>query len=258
MTPVSIRTAIERHALSVYPQECCGLVVGDTYWPCRNIAPRPLDNFEIHPEDYADAEDSGPITTVVHSHPGGTAKPSHADLAACEAAGVPLWVIVSLGAQADGSITVEDWYEFGPSGYEAPLYGCEFSHGTNDCYGFIRRYYKQINGVVLPNFYRSGEWWNDGQSDLYTQHFAEAGFEALPNTTEPEPGDVVLMKIRSRNNVPNHAAVYLGDGWIGQHMWGQLSRKDQYARYLPYVTHVLRYKESNLSTRLEQSGSTVT
>lgn len=245
MKPKSIRNAIEYHALSEYPKECCGLVVGDAYKPCRNVAPNPLRDFAIHPEDYADAEDSGEITALVHSHPGSTAKPSQADLTACEAAGVPLWVIVSLGAQADGSTAVEDWYEFSPSGYEAPLIGCEFSHGTNDCYGIVRRYYKQTHGVILPDFYRLGEWWNDGHSDLYSQNFAAAGFEALPVNTEPEPGDVLLMKIRSRNNVPNHAAVYAGDGWIIHHLWGQLSRRDQLPRYLDYVTHVLRHKEAH-------------
>lgn len=257
MTPQSVRDAIESHALEEYPRECCGLIVNGEYRRCRNIAPQPLEGFEIHAEDYAGAEDTGRIEAVVHSHPGGIAKPSHHDLTACEAAGVPLWVIVSLGAQADGSTAIENWCEFSPSGYEAPLYGCEFSHGTNDCYGFIRRYYKQELGVSLPDFPRSGEWWDDGKSDLYTQNFEAARFYTLPNGTEPEPGDVLLMKIRSRNNVPNHAVVYLGDGYMGHHMWGQLSRKDQYSRYRPYITHTLRYRESEQSIKLEQSASTV-
>lgn len=258
MTPVSLRYAIESHALSEYPKECCGVVVGGDYRPCRNIAQRPTDDFEMHPEDYADAEDVGTITAIVHSHPGASAKPSHHDLTACEAAGVPLWIIVSLGAQADGSTAVEDWYEFGPSGYDAPLIGCEFSHGTNDCYGLVRRYYRQTHGVNLPDFSRKAEWWADGVSDLYTQNFGAAGFYALPVTTEPEPGDVLLMKIRSRNNVPNHAAVYIGSGWFIHHLWGELSRRDQLMRYRDRVTHVLRHKEAQLWTKLEQSASTVT
>lgn len=255
MISQELRSAISTHALEEYPRECCGVIVAGKYHPCVNIAPNPLQDFQIHPEDYADAEDAGEITAVVHSHPGSRAQPSHSDLVYCEGAGIPLWVIVSLGGQRDGSIGIDDWYEFGPTGYEAPLIGCEFSHGTNDCYGLVRRYYKQTHGVVLPDFQRPDRWWEDGSSDLYTQNFGTAGFYALPSGTEPEPGDVLLMKIRSRNNVPNHAAVYIGDGWFIHHLWGELSRRDQLMRYLPRVTHVLRFKEATWN-HLEQSAST--
>jgi len=249
----AIKAAISAHALSEYPRECCGLLVGGAYLPCRNASATPRDNFEISAADYADAEDSGTITAIVHSHPGASARPSMADMSACEASGLP-WVIVSLGAQVDGSIAIEDWHTFEPSGYSAPLIGCEFSHGLNDCYGLIRRYYWQKHGVTLPDFPRRGEWWNDGRSDLYAQ-FPDAGFARLPNGDELRPGDVLLMHIRSRNAVPNHAAVFLGDGVILHHLWGQLSRRDQLGRYLPHVSHFLRYG-GELSTKLEASAYT--
>jgi proteasome lid subunit RPN8/RPN11 len=231
------------HALGEYPKECCGLVVDGKYVPCVNISDTPRDSFQIHAEDYADASDTGSIDAVVHSHPGSSARPSEADLVACEEAGAPLWIIVSLGAQTDGSIGIEDWHEFGPSGYEAPLIGCEFSHGTNDCYGLVRRYYKTTYSITLQDFDRNGHWWNDGVSDLYTRGYAATGFEALPLGTEPIPGDVLLMKIHSRNNVPNHAAVYIGNDTILHHLWGQLSRRDSLPRYRSYLTHILRHKE---------------
>ncbi|MGH1510286.1 C40 family peptidase [Ralstonia solanacearum] len=249
------RALIERHALDEYPHECCGVIAGGLYVPCRNVAAKPSQDFELCPEDYAEAEDHGPVTVVVHSHPGASAQPSQADLTACEASGLP-WVIVSLGAQVDGTVAVEDWYEFGPSGYSAPLIGCEFSHGTNDCYGLIQRYYWQTHGIALPDFHRPSNWWDDGHSDLYREGFPQAGFAALPTDTAPQSGDVLLMQIRSRNNVPNHAAVYLGDGWILHHCYGQLSRRDLLARYQPYVTHSLRHKEADHWIKSEQSAST--
>lgn len=240
----TLKAAIAAHALECYPNECCGLVVGGVYLPCRNVSESPLSAFSLAPEDYADAEDAGEIQAVVHSHPGGSTKPSQADLTVCEDLGIPLWVIVSLGAQVDGSIAIEDWYEFGPSGFEAPLIGCEFSHGTNDCFGLVRRYYWQTYGVVLPDFHREGEWWNDGKSSLYTDNYAACGGVSLPLNTELQEGDVLLMKIRSRNNTPNHAAVYVGNDSIIHHVWGQLSRKDSLPRYRDYVTHIIRYKEA--------------
>lgn len=256
MITAALRASIARHALESYPNECCGLVVNEEYFPCRNTSADPRNAFEVAPEDYVAAETFGPITALVHSHPGGAATPSEHDLQVCEEAGIPLWVIVSLGAQADGSVAIEDWCEFSPSGYSAPLLGCPFSHGTNDCYGLVRRWYWQTHRIDLPDFNRTLNWWDDGHSDLYTVGFPQAGFTALPNGAEPEVGDVLLMRVRSRNNVPNHAAIYLGEGQILHHCYGQLSRRDLLARYAPYVTHTLRHKEANTWNKSEPYACT--
>lgn len=243
MITSALKDSISLHALESYPNECCGLVVNGEYVRCTNAAPNPLQDFAISAEEFAKAEDVGDITALVHSHPGASALPSVADLTACEAAGVPTWVIVSIGAQADGSVAAEDWHEFSPTGYEPPLIGCPFSHGTNDCYGLVRRYYRATYGIVLPDFPRVAHWWNDGESDLYTRNYEKAGFVHQGLDADYRTGDVLLMKIASRNNVPNHAAVYTSDGWIIHHLWGQLSRRDQLPRYRDYITHVLRHKE---------------
>ncbi|RQU14183.1 phage tail protein [Burkholderia cenocepacia] len=250
----AIKAAIAEHAIAAYPQECCGLIAGGKYWPCKNIAASPTRTFEMDGATYASVEEQADIQAIVHSHPGASARPSEADLTACEASGLP-WVIVSLGGQLDGSTGIEEWYEFAPSGYSAPLIGCPFSHGTNDCYGLIRRYYWQTYGVQLPDFYRPDDWWADGYSDLYTQGFPKAGFVERPKGATPEPGDVLLMRIQSRNNVPNHAAVYTGGDTILHHTYGALSREDLYARYAPYITHVLRYREALCTIKYEPSAS---
>jgi cell wall-associated NlpC family hydrolase len=218
-------------------------VVNGEYLRCTNVAANPSQDFAISAEDFAAAEDLGEVTALVHSHPGASALPSVADLSACESAGVPLWIIVSLGAQVDGSIAVDGWHEFGPTGYKAPLIGCPFSHGTHDCYGLVRRYYKLTYGISLPDFPRVAHWWNDGHTNLYTENYEKAGFVSQGLIAELKTGDVLLMKVASRNNVPNHAAVYIGDGWIIHHLWGQLSRRDQLPRYRDYITHTLRHKE---------------
>ncbi|TES74150.1 phage tail protein [Burkholderia cepacia] len=222
-----IKQAIAEHALAEYPRECCGLVVGtaagDVYVPGRNIAAVPTEQFGLAAEDYADAEDMGEILAFVHSHPNGRAQPSMADRTVCERSGIPLWVIVSLGVQADGTIGVDDWCEFGPSGYVAPLYGREFLHGVLDCYSLVRDWYLAERGVVLPDFEREDGWWDDGRSNLYIAHYQDAGFLDVGIDVQLEPGDVLLMQIRSKNGVPNHAGVYLGDGMFGHHVHGRLS-----------------------------------
>jgi cell wall-associated NlpC family hydrolase len=188
------------------------------------------DQFVIHPEDYAAADDQGQIVGVVHSHPGLPPNPSQADKVACEASGLP-WFIVGIPS--------EDWAQLEPCGYIAPLVGREWSHGVLDCYALLRDWYQAERGIELPNYERFDDWWKRGEN-LYLKNFAGAGFQAL-ESDDPQPGDCFLMQVASP--VPNHAAVYLGDGLILHHLQGRLSSRDVYGGYWQKVTtHVLRYQ----------------
>lgn len=81
--------AIMAHAAAEYPRECCGVVAQksrvERYFPCRNLAAAPEDNFVLCPEDYAAAEDWGTVIAIVHSHPDATTQPSELDKAQCDA-----------------------------------------------------------------------------------------------------------------------------------------------------------------------------
>lgn len=84
----------EKHATRSVPNEACGVVVDGKYWPCRNIADNPCDNFVIEPKDYATAAMFGAVEAIVHSHPkGGSA--SEADIRACTGTKIP-WHIWSV------------------------------------------------------------------------------------------------------------------------------------------------------------------
>lgn len=242
-----IKAAIAEHALASYPHECCGLIVRDgseqAYVPCRNTAATPAEHFVLSPEDYAAAEDAGEIVALAHSHPGAPARPSAADRAMCEQSGIARWVIVSLGVQADGSIGIDDWCEFGPTGYVAPLLGRQFAHGVHDCYSLIRDYYLLERGVTLPDIERLDGWWDDGKSNLYLDNFARAGFIDVGHDAEPQNGDVLLMQIRSKNGVPNHAGIFLGGGILLHHMYGRLSGRTVWGgMWAQSLRTVLRYQ----------------
>lgn len=240
MTPETM-ASVHAHALEEYPREACGLVVivkgRERYWPCRNIASTPSDHFTLEAEDYAVAEDAGEVVMVVHSHPDVAERPSEGDRVACEASGLP-WLIISV---MPGPV-VAGQAQIAPSGFQAPLVGRTFQHGILDCWSLCRDWYAQEMGVMLPNPRRLDNWWDDGHSDLYgSDELRAAGF--VPVTIDDiRRGDLILMQIRSRNLVPNHAGIYLGDGLMLHHMHGRLSSRDVFGGYwLENLRAVMRY-----------------
>lgn len=230
MNPVTQQAAHD-HALADYPRESCGLVVvvkgRERYVPCRNMAATPSEHFVLSHEDYAAAEDTGEITAVVHSHPDVPARPSQADLVGCENSGLP-WVIVSVMPGPE----VADTQIIEPTGYQAPYVSREWSHGVLDCWGICRDWYAREMSVELPDPPRVDGWWNDGSSSLYSEAaLAAAGFACIADHRQIKIGDLIVMQVRSKNLVPNHAAIYIGDGQMLHHMHGRLSSRDPYGGY---------------------------
>lgn len=250
------REAIHAHALADYPREACGLLVvvkgRDRYWPCRNLAEKPDEHFRLDPADYAAAEDAGEVTAVVHSHPDEPATPSEGDRVGCEASGLP-WLIVSVmpgeaGPAIGGVARLE------PCGYQAPLVGRTWQHGVLDCWALVRDWYERERGITLPDPPRTDGWWDDGQTDLYAESGLQAvGFRTIGrqgdlHLADWQVGDLILMQIRAKNLVPNHAGIYLGDGQMLHHLHSRLSSRDVFGGYwLENTVRVMRY-HSPLST----------
>lgn len=229
----AVRAAALAHATAEMPREACGLVIVERgrqiYVPCRNMAEGD-DQFALAPEDYAAAEDRGEVVAVVHSHPNASANPSEADRVACEASGLPWWIV---------GVPSGVWRPLQPCGYRAPLVGREFVHGILDCYALIRDYYAEQLHTPLPDFSRADGWWDRGQN-LYLDNFATAGFVEVP-LAELREHDVVLMQVMAP--VPNHAGVYLGHNVILHHLHGRLSSRDVFGGFfLKNATHALRHR----------------
>ena len=232
------RRAAALHAQQEHPREACGLVIvrqgREFYHPCRNISERP-DTFVMAPEDYEAAMMRGEVVAIVHSHPYASPEPSQADLAACERSALP-WHIVSVPGFQWASIT--------PSGWTAPLIVREFHHGVLDCYTLVKDWYAINRGITLIDGDRPDDWWLKGQN-LYLERYESAGFRRVPLSDDKRPdelaeGDMLLMQICSP--VPNHAAVWLGDGTILHHLAGRLSSRDVWGGYFrKHTTHALRY-----------------
>lgn len=236
----TIKNQFLKHAKEQMPREACalGVVVKGRLrlFICPNQSEN-MDEFCISADDWIKAEELGTIACIIHSHVDCSNLPSVADKVACEHIGLP-WYIVSL---------VDDsWNEIVPTGYVPDLIGREFYHGVVDCYTLCSDWYKINRNIDLPHFHRKDDWWANGEN-LYVDNFESAGFEKLPTIdgeldfASAQPGDAFLMQIQS--DVPNHAAIYLGDGVIIHHLHGRLSSRDVFGGYYQkHTTHILRYK----------------
>ena len=229
----TVLAKIMAHAEECQPRESCGLIVmdgGPVYIPCNNISPV-MNDFQIQPSQYADIQDKFDILAIVHSHPNCSAEASMADLVGCENSELP-WVIVSV---SDKSIN-----QIEPCGYEAPYLERPFVMGVLDCYALARDWYKRERQIILPNPRRELNFWRDASKNYFVDNFESYGFKSIPLGSPVETGDAFLMQIRGV--IPNHVAVYIGDGMILQHCLGQLSQRYMYGgTWTHLTTHHLRY-----------------
>lgn len=225
--PKALRAQLDAAAAAAYPEEACGLVVRTgrrlTFTSCRNVAPEARDRFQIHPDDWAAAEEAGQVAAVWHTHPDASAHPSVHDRVGCARSGV-LWLIQ---AWPDGAMV-----QIGPD--PVPLVGREFAFGVQDCYTLIQDYFQRELGITLIDFEREdGFWerkplegggWAPGR-ELYLEGFEAAGFVAVDG--EPRLHDVMLMQVASE--AVNHGGIYIGNGLMLHHLYGQLSTRVPYA-----------------------------
>lgn len=213
--------AIFAHAQQCYPAESCGVIAQksrvERYFPCRNLADNVQEHFHLCPEDYANAEDWGSVTAIVHSHPDATTQPSELDKAQCDATELP-WHIVSW---PEGDLrTIQ------PRG-ELPLLERSFVLGHTDCWGLVMSYFRQVHGIELTDFRVDYPWWESGEDNRYLDNWYECGFREFSG--DLQPGDVVIMQVQAP--VANHAGVLLADNMLLHHMHGMVSQRVPYGGY---------------------------
>ena len=217
-----LKKEILTHAKEESPKECCGLIIvrkcRKRYKPCKNVSDVPKETFVLAINDYVKAEEEGEIIAVVHSHPFERPEPSIGDKVACEKSNLP-WIIVNP--------TIEEWGYCEPSGFELPLVGREFNFGIVDCYSLVRDYFKQELNIEIRDYFREDKFWEKGNS-LYEDNYDKEGFRKV-SFNEIQKHDVLLIHLEA--NLPNHAAVYLGDQQILHHVQGRLSSRDILGEY---------------------------
>ena len=229
-----IKNKILEHAKEESPKESCGLLIVKkgrvVYKKCKNIADLPKECFVLASDDYIKAEEEGEIVAVAHSHTFQPPIPSDGDKVACEKSGVP-WFIVNP--------QTEKWGYCEPSGFELPYVGRKFQFGIIDCYSLVRDYFKKELNLQLRDYYRCDNFWEKGQS-LYEDNFMKEGFVKIP-VDEIRKHDVLLMHLAA--NLPNHAAIYVGDQQVLHHVQGRLSSRDILGEYyMKNIAFAARHK----------------
>lgn len=219
MTPELLETI--RAYARVDTNEVCGAIVISSpnvaeYFPCTNLSKFP-DQCHFCPKDLANAEDSGTLVGYVHTHDDGTT-PSEVDIEFCRRSRKPWWIV-----------SPESFSRINPS---LSLVKRPFAWGVQDCYTLIRDWYDE-QGTELPDFQRQQDFWKEG-GNPYMDGLSSAGFAVVDDV--PQYGDGILMSIRSTNGIPNHAAVYVGDGNIVHHLPNRLSMVELYDGFYQSVT----------------------
>ncbi|HFS3715279.1 TPA: NlpC/P60 family protein, partial [Escherichia coli] len=90
-----------------------------------------------------------------------------------------------------------------------------------------------LAGITLPDFVREDDWWRNGQN-LYLDNLAENGFYRVSPSCA-QAGDILLCCFGS--SVPNHAAIYCGNGDLLHHIPEQLSKRERYSEKWQRRTH---------------------
>ena len=197
-----------------------------TIWRARGVLINHTRDIDIYEPDGPTnllawemrAEMQGEIVALVHSHPGGLPWLSEADRRLQIKSALPWWLVCR-----------GDIHKFRCVPH---LTGRRFAHGVTDCYTLFRDAY-HLAGIEMPDFHREDDWWRNGQN-LYLDNLEATGLYQVP-LSSAQPGDVLLCCFGS--SVPNHAAIYCGDGELLHHLPEQLSKRERYSEKWQRRTH---------------------
>jgi len=231
LTP-TIKRAIVDVGLESFPNETGGYLVktiddGLKFIPSPNTAPVELqhDLYVPDPVTRIKADLEGDIVAFVHTHPITSAKPSTADIAACNKGDIP-WIICSPKLETFEVIVPT------PDAAPVELLGRPFVWGVFDCLGLMRDVYKQHLGLEVPDFDRGPifGWDTDPNWNLIEQNVLNAGFRILDHNEPPKPYDLLLMSIRAKYGKINHIATLVNnEGLFYHHLLNQLSTTGVFA-----------------------------
>jgi proteasome lid subunit RPN8/RPN11 len=218
-------------------EEICGFIIHNNgiprVFPCKNIAEKPSDEFEISSDDYLKALQNGGILGVYHSHIRGAAF-SPCDIEHADELCAPYYLYVIEG---------NAWNEYIPPEYKVELEGMHFIWGFQDCYGLVRAYYRQEQKLYL-NDYDRDENFEENHNDIIVKNFEKEGFKIIDNIANIQNGDALIFK--TVHALPQHLAIFVGDSKMLHHPQNALSRIDAFSdRWMSRIHLILRHKSES-------------
>jgi cell wall-associated NlpC family hydrolase len=238
-----VTEAFKAHVLAEYPNEACGLVIADAYYPCKNTSPEPTKTFRMEMRERTELEiKHGPITALLHSHPYELSKsrcfyngqynpawPTEVDQASFLEDNVP-WGIVATGGEG---ITDYIWMN---EDEIAPFERRTFGVFVADCYTCVRDWHRINTGIVMPNVVRKYAYWEEGLNII------EDNLVKLKNATKypvekAQRGDIAVFAMNG-SKVINHMGVVLGDNKFFHHFalkYPHETRWDSFKHWAKYI-----------------------
>lgn len=222
----------EKHVLDSYPQEACGYIVDNVYYPLENVHSDPVNNFMLTPEDSLKLAKLDKGYKLIHSHTMESYKddprtPSLLDMRFQETTKVE-WLIV----HCDGE-NISEPISFGPP-TDAPLVGRVYISNITDCFTLVRDFFYQRHGIDLGIHPRPANWeeWNQHYID---QNFTKIGFQQV---VDIRAEDVLVYALGT--TYPNHLGICIGEDKLLHHLARRTSTIDTISKWNKQLVKVLR------------------
>lgn len=127
--------------------------------------------------------------------------------------------------------------------YESLLFKPFTGIGRDDCFALFRQFYKQNFGIEIRNYARPHDWDSNTLDLIRLCHEAE-GFDIITDwkIKDLRPGDGLAIMVGSSN--PDHLSVYLGEGKMLHHLYGQFSREEEFQGFWRnHTAFILRHPD---------------
>lgn len=228
----------KEYAKTQFPKEAVAVIKNGKLITLENKSNVPTENFYVSSDIYD--ED---ITEILHTHTDGNIRPSYDDMKTQIAFGVPMGILAMFYDDDTKDYNFSKVHYIG--NLRADYLGLPYIFGINDCYSLVRNYYKTHKNIELMDFPRRWEFWKT--ENLLINNAKEAGFKEI-SANEVEVGDVFFCTFHGVSRYPIHMGVLAEKGIMVHHPsnrqpinYSCLSVKEKIDRYLPSITHWMRY-----------------
>lgn len=224
---------IKLHAKTTYPNECCGILVGNssesTVVICDNIADKPEYSFIINP-DQIQNYDIKDIHAFYHSHKE-EERFSIADIAFSE----------KLGKECVLYIVDKDIFKiYTPNGASTPYVGRPFFIGELDCINLFLDYYQRELNLQLPEIPKKLRinYTDTANKNFLYEYYTSNDFTRV---LQPQTHDIILMSLPNVK-FPVHILIYLGQNKVLHHL-NEFSTIEPYNNAMKRLTtHIFRHR----------------